>query len=391
MQYLFLLGRNFEFSRAELVNFCDEVHSDSEKALFIGENLKFENPRELPKSKEQIFLDRLGGTIRFGKVLGEFTSKKELIDQVLNIVKETAKEGVVPKVGLSVFGGGKLLLGDFMGIIKEDFEASGTKIRIENHAGKNMTSGQIFDRRLLQKGNEFVIWKNGNSFLLAQTVANQNLRNYTLRDRKKSFRDAKMGMLPPKLAQILINLANPEIKDLVIDPFCGSGTVNTEAAVMGFQTEGSDINANFIKGAQQNFIEMSEKFRYPVGNGRFFVEDATQINWENKSGIICTEGFLGHNFTKSPEIKEIDAQARMILKIWLKVFKKLEKSGIKTVSLCLPCWNFKGRKISIAKQLFEKVESFGYKVTTPFNGKKTFIYERDKTFVARELCVLKKS
>jgi len=277
-----------------------------------------------------------------------------------------------------------------MGMIKQDFEARRTKVRIENHAGKNMTSGQIFDRRLLQKGNEFVIWKNGNSFLLSQTVANQNLRNYTLRDRKKSFRDAKMGMLPPKLAQILINLANPKLEDLVIDPFCGSGTVNTEAAVIGFRTEGSDINANFIKGAQQNFIEMSTKFRYPPDSGRFFVEDAIQINWENKSGVICTEGFLGHNFTKAPEIKEIDAQARMILKIWLNVFKKLEKSKIKTISLCLPCWNFKGRKISIAKQLFAKVEKNGFIAQPLFEEEKSFIYERDKTFVAREICVLKR-
>ena len=87
--YLFVLGRNFVLSRAEILNFCDEVFSSEEKSLLLAENLKFENPRGLPKSPEQIFLDRLGGTVRMAEVVGEFTSKTEMrkvVEDVLKII-----------------------------------------------------------------------------------------------------------------------------------------------------------------------------------------------------------------------------------------------------------------------------------------------------------------
>lgn len=390
MQYLFILGRNFELSRAELLNFCDEVFSSPEKSIFIGENLRFENPRNLPKSDEQLFLDRLGGTIRFGEVIGEFFSRKDCFDKMTEIIDSSATEGIVPKVGYTVFGGGKTLLGDFMGDTKKHYQKKDQKVRIENFAGTNMNSGQIFDRRLIKKGNEFVIWKNNDSFLLAKTVANQNLRNYTLRDRKKSFRDSKMGMLPPKLAQILINLANPATNDLIIDPFCGSGTINTEAAVMGLQTQGSDINASFVSGAEKNFEEMSEKFRFPLEAGTFFTEDATKIKWENKNGVICTEGFLGTNFEKTPTKDEIQENARLILKIWKNIFKELEDSNIKKITLCLPCWNTKEGKVSISDKFFTNIKTFGFAPQQLSNRRYSFYYERDKAFVAREICVIER-
>ncbi len=388
MKYLFILGRNFELSRAELLNFCDELYSDSEKSLFIGENLRFENPRDLPKTTEQIFLDRLGGTIRFGEIIGEFPSKKECLADIFKIIKDTASPDRIPKVGFSVFGGGKTLLGDFINDTKRYFQEKKQKIRVENFGGKNLSSGQIFDRRLLRKGNEFVIWKNKNTLLLTKTSASQNLRNYVLRDRKKSFRDTKMGMLPPKLAQILINLVPPSFNETIHDPFCGSGTINTEAAVVGYKTVGSDINASFVSGAQQNFLEMSEKFRFPEKNGSFSVKDATQVNWKNKSGVICTEGFLGTNFETKPSQAEINDNSQKILKLWEQIFQNLHGSDIKSVSLCLPCWNNHGKNISISSQLFKIIKPFGYKPLSLFNKEETFIYKREKTFVAREVCVL---
>ena len=196
-----MLGRNFELSRAELNMFCEEIFVDAEKSLFIGENLLFQNPRELPKSPEQLFLDRLGGCVRMAEIIGEFEDKSKLLKTVWTRIEAAEKF----KVGFSVFGGGKSLLPELIGKTKRHFD----KIRVENFQGKNLSSGQIFERRLLQKAHEFIVWKKGDTFLLAETIANQNLRNYVLRDRHKVFRDSKMGMLPPKLAQILINLVAP--------------------------------------------------------------------------------------------------------------------------------------------------------------------------------------
>ncbi len=384
--YLFILGRNFELSRAELKNFCDEVFIDPEKSLFIGENLKFENPRNIPRDRHQLFLDRLGGTIRFGKILGEFSSKKELLNAVWKSLTEDAKL----KVGFTVYGGGKNLLSEIIYATKDHFG----KIRIENYQGKNMTSGQIFDRRLLQKGHEFVIWQKENTFLLAETCANQNLRNYTLRDRQKSFRDAYMGMLPPKLAQILINLSQADITQTIIDPFCGSGTVNIEAAIMGYQTIGSDINPRFVEKSHENFAQMAEKFRYDPQVGEFLVSDATKLQHKAFTGsfpVIVTEGYLGENFTQTPATQDIQLNAQKVSTLWKHFFKHIGASrSVSSMVFCLPAWNQGRKKISIADDIFEMAQKAGFEVVPMFNGQKSFFYERDEAFVAREICVLKK-
>ncbi len=51
--YLFVLGKNTPLSRAELSHFCDEILFEQDGNLLLAENLRFENPRNLPKTKEQ--------------------------------------------------------------------------------------------------------------------------------------------------------------------------------------------------------------------------------------------------------------------------------------------------------------------------------------------------
>jgi tRNA G10 N-methylase Trm11 len=387
--YLFVLGRHPELSVAELRNFCDEVLFQKDQNLFLGENLKFENPRDLPKSPEQIFLDRLGGTIRMAKVIGEFHSKSELWEAITQEIATIPNDKHLPKIGFSVFGNEKLL-GALIGQAK-DYK---TKLRLENFNGQNLNSGQIFERRILQKGAEFIIWQRGNSFLLSRTVANQNIRNYDLRDRRKPFRDAHMGMLPPRLAQILVNLAihktNRKDQSLTVyDPFCGSGTINSEAAIMGYQTIGSDLNPGFAHGAEQNFKFLSEKFRFESSQGTFSIQDAQTLETPTP-GVIATEGWLGENFETTPATEEIEKNATAVLKLWESIFTHLENSPIKRICFCLPAWNHRRKKISIAEKLFAKIAKTAYIPQALCNGQKTFYYQRPDAFVAREVCVVEK-
>ena len=59
-----------------------------------------------------------------------------------------------------------------------------------------------------------------------KVVGVQDIDAYSKRDQTRPARDAKVGMLPPKLAQILINLCGPlKPGSVVLDPFCGTGVV----------------------------------------------------------------------------------------------------------------------------------------------------------------------
>lgn len=387
-QYLFVLGRNAELSRAELSNVCEEVLFDPKLHLLLGEHLKWENLRDIPKPKEQLFLDRLGGTIRMGEVVGEFLGKEKLLEAVCTRAMQSQEDK--PKLAVSAWGVGKGFLSDFLKQVQAQFAAAKRDVRFENVGGKNMTSGSIFERKLLKRGQEFVIWQRENSFLLAETKANQNLRNYVLRDRAKPFRDPKMGMLPPKLAQILINLADPKPGESVIDPFCGSGTVCSEAAIAGFPSIGSDLNPDFLRGAKQNFQFLAEKFRFETESGKFFVRDATEFPWKGVEGVIATEGWLGENFEGMPTPAQITGNEKATLLLWSKFFENLRGANIRRIALCLPRWERPEGAKSVAKKIVAKAENSGYTPLALFQGQHTFVYARDEQFVTREICVLEK-
>ena len=384
--YILELGRNWTLCHTEATLKCEEIFSSPEQHLLLAQNLQFTNPRDLPKGEEKIFLDQLGGCIRIAEVIGEFREKSKIVDEIHARVKAAQPEGK-PKLGVSSYGTGKGFLPNILSVLKQQFG----ELRIENAHGENMTSGQTFDRKLLKKGFEFLVWQNGDSFLLGQTKAMQNLRNYTLRDRGKNFRDAEMGMLPPKLAQQLINFATPEKNERIIDPFCGSGTVCSEAAIAGWKTVGSDMMSERAKGAKVNFQFLSEKFRFDPNDGEFFTRDATKFPWgKYQNAVVATEGFLGKNFTKQPNRMQAEEQAHEVLEMWDSFLRNAKDDGPRKIACCLPRWHVLSGDIEIAKKMLASAAKVGYTPLALFDNELTCVYDRPGAYVAREIVVLEK-
>ena len=67
--------------------------------------------------------------------------------------------------------------------------------------------------------------------------------------RKRFFHSAAM---PAKLARCMVNLAQPGTGDLVLDPFCGTGSFLVEAGLMGFRVLGLDIKRFMVEGSLRN-------------------------------------------------------------------------------------------------------------------------------------------
>jgi tRNA (guanine10-N2)-dimethyltransferase len=58
--------------------------------------------------------------------------------------------------------------------------------------------------------------------------------------------------MPPKLARCMVNLARPKTGSLVFDPFCGTGSILIEAALIGCRVLGADIQWRMVKGCKAN-------------------------------------------------------------------------------------------------------------------------------------------
>jgi len=70
------------------------------------------------------------------------------------------------------------------------------------------------------------------------------------RPKKKPF--FHPSAMTPKLARCMVNLAKPKSDDLVFDPFCGTGTMLIEAAMMGCRVLGLDVQRRMVKGSLRN-------------------------------------------------------------------------------------------------------------------------------------------
>jgi tRNA (guanine10-N2)-dimethyltransferase len=58
--------------------------------------------------------------------------------------------------------------------------------------------------------------------------------------------------LHPKFARAIVNLSRVRAGEALLDPFCGTGAVLAEAALVGLNPIGSDVSSKMIEGARVN-------------------------------------------------------------------------------------------------------------------------------------------
>ncbi len=94
---------------------------------------------------------------------------------------------------------------------------------------------------------------------------------------RPSFEKRKNRYLPftypisvhPKFARAMVNLTRVRDGGKVLDPFCGTGAIVTEASLAGLNAMGSDLSDDMITGAKQNLAHLgvgAEFFVCDVGH-----------------------------------------------------------------------------------------------------------------------------
>jgi len=84
---------------------------------------------------------------------------------------------------------------------------------------------------------------------------------------RSSFEARKNRYLPfvypaslhPKFARALVNLTQVRAGQTLLDPFCGTGAIVAEAAMVGLNARGTDIAERMIDGARQNLSHLGLK------------------------------------------------------------------------------------------------------------------------------------
>ena len=400
MKYLAVLGRQPEISIAELAALFDNVEQQSSEVAFF-------------RSKTEPELARLGGSLKLAKSLENISPEEYLLQLPDGKITLGVSDYTVNSKNYS--------LRDIKNIsqygikIKQALKRKGRSVRLLPNstpvistaaAHHNGLGGSLKKVELIKFRDEWFV-----------SIGVQNITAYKERDQARPARDAKVGMLPPKLAQILINLCGPLPETAtILDPFCGTGVVLQEALLMGYNVYGTDKDERMVKYAERNLDWLmrkgfggseggtergsasnsaarpwrrAEPTRPEEPSKLFACGDATNFKWRGPISAVAAEIYLGPPMSEPPveiKLKTVKQECGAILTEFLKNLHSQIAEGT-PVTLAIPAWRrldgYFERLISL-----DFIEELGYNVLNKSNG--GLLYARENQVVAREIIVLRK-
>lgn len=381
MQQLTIIGRETNLAYAELESVFGDIERFGQSAVLL------KNPNSYPFSQ-------LGSVIKMGDIFEKSTlSQAQIISKITDRIAAHFATTSVNSVdfGISVYSSSmnaatyKHLLIQ----VKKGLRQRKIKCRFVVPKQLDLNAAQIKHNKLIGTGIEILLVSNGTETALAQTNQVQDVDDYTKRDFGRPNRNMKVGMFPPKLAQIMLSLATPTATTTVYDPFCGSGVVLQEAVLRGNPTWGSDISEEMVRDTTQNINWVKDQYDL-AADFSVFVADATLLtNTPEEPFVVVTEGFLGTMMSYTPSIEEVEVLRGELGKLYLDFLTNL--AGLKlhpnSIVITLPCWQTSAglKKLNIIDQ----IKNLGYTVKQfKSTSDEDLIYKRDTQIVGRQIVVL---
>jgi len=151
-----------------------------------------------------------------------------------------------------------------------------------------------------------------------------------IRETSRIFLRRKLNQQPfihpsamkPKLARLIVNLARTKIGDLVLDPFCGTGSILAEAGSIGCRILGSDINIQMIRGTMRNL-----NYSGIMWDG-LVASEAGQLPFDKVNHIVTDPPYGRTSSTHGLSTKEI------VMDFLIEALRIIPKGGY--ISIVLP-------------------------------------------------------
>jgi tRNA G10 N-methylase Trm11 len=341
--YLYIFGRTPELAFVELHTFLSDV-------MRVGDGVAI--------SEHVVPINKLGGTIKIAHVIG-------------NVTSPTA-ESLAPFIDSSTFGlsnykSSRTLLEGIKKILSE----TGKHVRFVESKNGNELSSVVIQKQHVQ---DYVLVQTKDGYLVGKTIEVQPFEEWNARDYGRPYADPKAGMLPPKVSRMVVNIADRRrnaaqslSQKTLLDPFCGMGTILSEALVMGWNVVGGDQSADVVEKARKNLKWLMEKHSDLGVTYRLNVVDAVHVSGVvDKESIdaIVTEPYLGNASIKyqvssiKNTIKGLEKLYIGCLREWVKILKP---QGV--VMMALPMYQVEG-KTYFVKKVIDMCETLGYTIET---------------------------
>ena len=393
--YIAILGRQPALGVAELEHLygADSVRWFSDISATIATNT--------------FSIDHLGGSQKTGRVVIELPSGDwRRVSMKIVQAYSQAWTGTESKItlGISAYGF-DISARDVQKtgiILKQKLKKADVSLRLipQNEPALNSAASHHNKLGLSNNKVELIVVRSRNGrVIVAESIGAQNITAYTKRDQERPKRDAFVGMLPPKLAQMMINLATTADQRTttshaprILDPFCGTGVVLQEAALMGYSVYGTDLVDKMIDYTKTNLEWLANTHHIPV-DATMHQGDAMDTRWTQPIDAVVCESYLGQPFSAPPSPVKLDQVRKNCNHIITHFLENIAKQITPGTPLCIgvPAWrdgNGQFQHLPLIRQL----EALGYQRYDFKNVKNDeLLYYREDQIVARELLVLVKS
>jgi len=332
VKYFFVLGSNLTLSIAEISAFFG-ADADRAGAISLKSGVLIFSAEK--KIDADAVIKRLGGTVKIGKITAEISSvwPEEILKEIV-LVPHAG--GGKYKFGVSFYGRPGADIKRLAMEIKKNLREQGISSRWVTSRDPVLSSVVVTQNKLIEKGMELVLIADGNKLLVGRTLAVQPFKELSRRDYGRPARDDASGMLPPKLAMIMINLARPKPGGTILDPFCGSGTILTEAMLMGYRRLiGADISGKAAEDTRENIEWIIKNYELRITSYELWDIDVKDISGRldpRSIDAIVTEPYLGPQRGKFNG-EQIAKELEKLYSTALAEFKKILKPGGRVVMI----------------------------------------------------------
>jgi len=340
--------------------------------------------------------DALGGLVKAGDIIWQGKRQDFNISLLADWIKKHHTQDKI-LFGLTIYAENKKDMVKFKHLpieLKKALKPLGKKVRWVTGERGEIRPVTIQKMKLIDEGYDFVFILYKSDIYIGRTKHVQNADAWSHRDYGRPFRDAKTGMLPPKLARMMVNLAvgkKPKKGATLLDPFCGSGTVLMESAMRypHLHGIGTDIDNKQVRGAERNM-----QWLHKQGT----VASTSKIEWMTSSAqdildkvnspiaYIVTEGFLGRPLQGRESRQELERNMHEVQTIWKETLPALGKLQQKDdIMVCV--WpEYMVGKETVALKMEAVVKAAGY----TRKDKHDLLYGREQQFVRRRIVILRK-
>lgn len=404
--YAAFLGHQPRISLAEL----SAALPDMKTVRMIGNMVAvIETSAELTKKS----IDTLGGTMLLAVQLPYGEKHLGKISQTVTELLSDAKGKVT--FSLRTDGVSLMAVHGLYRDIKAQLKKSGKPVRYVG--SERVPAATVLLHELdmldLKHGVEIVILQVDDWLWVGRTVAAHNPHAYTKRDMEKPVRDTHVGLLPPKLAQTLLNFGSWLVESrrdpaekkpkkplplTVFDPFCGSGVIPMECLLRGWNVLCSDASQKAVSGCEKNLDWVRKEFAILKRDvtSSVWKQDATKpFELKEKPDVMVSETSLGTPLEKRATQKEISALKSACEKVEAGFIENAAKTLPGVPIVCtFPVWMGSAGPIFLEK-VWDAVRDNGFEpvlppgVSTDVAIHKSLLYRRPDQFVGRQIVLLR--